>query len=347
MAERILTKGDPNMPTIIIQQRGRRWLVIILLLALGFSVLMNLGFMASFAEFAVDADQPTEKFHSGTRLADSKIARIQVGFTIMPPYTERIKKTIDHVREDDSVKGVLLVIDSPGGLVSDSHEIYHKLKLLAEKKPIYVQMKGIAASGGYYIAMGGGPEAPIYAEPTTWTGSIGVIIPRYNATELAEKVGVKSESLVTGPFKDSLNPFKDLDDQERAVWDAIIEDSFNRFLTVIDENRSNLDMEAIRELATGQVYTADQAVENGLVDEISFESDTIDLLAEKLGLSSYQVVNYSHPMSLSETLLGATTSLPKVEFDPVSSLIDLATPRAFYLFGLPHEMNVSRPQLKP
>jgi protease-4 len=333
MREKILTQGAPGTPTIIIQQPGRRLLLMLLLFALAFSVMLNLGLLASLGEYVTEAGGANEEFHSGEEFAEDKIARIVVNFMITNPYTDRIKKVIDQAAADPAVKGVLLVIDSPGGLVSDSHEIYHKIKQLAEKKPVHVQMKGIAASGGYYIAMGAGPDAPVYAEPTTWTGSIGVIVPRYDASELAEKAGVKSDSLATGPLKDTLNPFKQMSDREREVWGEIIEDSFVRFLTVIDEGRSKLNMKQIRELATGQVYTADQALKNGLVDEISFEEDSLKKLQESLGLKSVRVVNYKTQLSFVETLLSASSKTPEINIDPMSRIIDASTPRAMYMFG--------------
>lgn len=333
MSEKILTQGAPGTPTIIIQQPGRRLLLMLLLFALAFSVMLNFGLLASLGEYVTEGEGADEQFHSGDELAEDKIARIVVNFMITNPYTNRILKVIDQAASDPSVKGVMLVIDSPGGLVSDSHEIYHKIQQLAEKKPVHVQMKGIAASGGYYIAMGAGPDAPVYAEPTTWTGSIGVIVPRYDASDLAEKVGVKSDSLATGPLKDTLNPFKKMSDREREVWGEIIEDSFVRFLTVIDEGRSKLNMEQIRELATGQVYTADQALKNGLVDEISFEEDSLKKFQESLGLKSVRVVNYKTQISLVETLLGVSSKTPEINIDPMSSIIDASTPRAMYMFG--------------
>ena len=113
-------------------------------------------------------------------------------------------------RADDAFGNIahLLVIDSPGGLVTDSHQIYHRLQKLQKEKPVNVQMKRMAASGGYYIAMGAGPKAKIFAEPTTWTGSIGVILPRYDFSKIAEQYGVASDPIKTGPYKDSLNPLR-------------------------------------------------------------------------------------------------------------------------------------------
>lgn len=333
MSEKVVHQGDSGMPTIIIQQPGRRLLLLFLLFSLAFSIMLNFGLLASVADYSTDMNAPNEKFYSGDSLAKDKIARINANFMISNPNTDRIKKIIDHVADDDSVKGVMLVIDSPGGLVSDSHEIYHRLKLLAEKKPLYVQMKGIAASGGYYIAMGAGPENPVYAEPTTWTGSIGVIIPRYNAKELADKIGVKSESLTTGPLKETLSPFKEMSEREQEVWAAIMQDSFDRFLKVIADNRKNLTLEQVRELATGQVYTADQALENGLVDQISYEEDTLKELQTALGLQKVRVVEYQFPLSFTETLLGGVSKAPEINVDPLQTILDASTPRAMYLFG--------------
>ncbi|SFH82157.1 signal peptide peptidase SppA [Planctomicrobium piriforme] len=324
----------PRQPLpIVIMQPRRRWIVGILLLMLLGSIAVNLLFAVFFADYLAEVQPPYERFHSGNMVAKDKIARLVTDFTIMPPHTHRLIEAIEHVQKKDDIKGVLLVIDSPGGLVSDSHEIYHKLLKLSEKKPIYVTMKGIAASGGYYIAMGAGAAAPIYAEPTTWTGSIGVIMPRYDAVELAHKIGVKADSLVTGPYKDSLNPIKELTPEEKAVWMTIIDDSFQRFLKVIDDSRTNLDMEQIKALATGQVYTANQALANGLVDKIGYEEDALEALKQKLGLTDVRVVNFEFPKSFTETLLGASAQMSQP--DPLSRLMEASVPRAMYLFGWP------------
>lgn len=299
---------------------------LILLGMLAASAMMNLLLIAGTAMNAPAADSVRQVHRDGTEGAASKLAVIQFSGTIMPPFTDRWIEQIRDAVEDESVKGVLLEIDSPGGLVADSHQLYHELQKLQETKPVYVAMKRMAASGGYYIAMGAGPSGRVFAEPTTWTGSIGVIMPRYNAAELAEKVGVKTEPLVTGPLKGSLSPFRDLREDELQVWNAIIDESFQRFIGVIADNRSNLDADAVRALATGQVYTTDQAVENGLVDEIGFADEAIAALAESLTLSEYEVVDYESPVGLLEVLLGGTTSPPSV----LEQVLDSGVPRAFY-----------------
>ena len=172
----------------------------------------------------------------------------------------------------------MLVVDSPGGLVADSHQIYHKLKEVRTKRnmPVYVSMGRMAASGGYYVAMGAGPDGKIYAEPTTWTGSIGVIIPRYDVSKLASDYGVRAEPLTTGPYKDALNPFREMRPMSGRLG-AIMDDAFVRFQEVIlDGREKQLDAEQVKALATGQVYTAKQAEENKLIDVIGYLDNAID-----------------------------------------------------------------------
>nr|MBC8288878.1 S49 family peptidase [Planctomycetota bacterium] len=208
----------------------------------------------------------------------------------------------------------------------------HRLKQLAAKKPIYVSMKRIAASGGVYAAMGVGETGKIFAEPTTWTGSIGVIIPRYDFSGLGQKYGVASDSLTTGEFKDSLNPLKPLTDADREVWGAIMEDSFARFIGVVAEGRKGLDEETVRnKLATGQVFTAEQAKSNGLIDDIKYEDEVIDILKQDLKLKTVRVTKYTYTPTTLELLLGqARAQQPE---NPLKTLFDNNVPRAMYYFG--------------
>jgi protease IV len=325
------SQGWPR--TIVVQQPpSSRWLTWLLLAMLMGSLLLNLLLMISLAVRGSRSDGPGETHLSGT-VGNGKLVILEVSGTIMPPFTERWLKTIETIKEDDTVDGVLLRVDSPGGLVADSHQLYHALNELREETelPVYVSMARIAASGGYYIAMGAGPEATIFAEPTTWTGSIGVMIPHYDVSGLGEQIGVESSPLTTGPYKDSLNPFKKLTDSERQVWEAIMTDAFDQFKGVIDAGRANLDPAAIDELATGQVYTANQSLANGLVDQIGFQDDAIEALAQKLNLDDPQVVTYEYPPTLTELLLGNVR--PPEVANPWQLLLDASVPRAMYLCG--------------
>ena len=314
-------------------RRRRRWVFRLLLLVLFVSLLANMAIFSSslvFSGFYSGDSEPLERFHSGDKEVLSKIAVVEVSGTIMPPFTKRILRMIKRARSDDQVKGVVLAIDSPGGFVADSHQIFHRLSELSQEKPVYVSMKRMAASGGIYVAMGAGSAGKIYAEPTTWTGSIGVIIPRYDLTEFSEKVGVTVDSLKTGEFKDSLSPFRKLTDDERNVWQAIMQESFERFLHVIADNRRSLDYKTVKdELATGQIFTALQAKQNGLIDDIGYEDDVIKALKIKLQLKKVRVVNYQFPPNLLELVVGSVEAQrPGYQW---RALLEATVPRAMYL----------------
>jgi len=323
---------DPNQPQIIVNvppQGGgffKAWFTRLLFSFLLISAFVNFAMISSNA----DIDTGTqEKFVSGDQAATDRIVIIEANGTIMPPFTERIIGMVEEARDDDNVKGVVLVVDSPGGLVADSHQIYHRLKQLSAEKPVYVAMKRIAASGGVYIAMGAGENGMIFAEPTTWTGSIGVIIPRYDLSAMAEKFGVKSDSLTTGPFKDSLNMFKPLSEADRELWGAIMDDSFDRFVEIVAENRKGLDEETVRtKLATGQVFTANQALENGLIDEIAFDDEVVEKLQKYLDLSKVRVVKYTFTPTVLDVLLGNVEARdPEVFWQKA---MESTVPRAMY-----------------
>jgi protease-4 len=326
------TDLPPGTQRIVVETRsssGTKWLASLLVIALLGSLAWNGIQYFRNRDYYGRLSAPAEQFHSGAAKATARIALIRLSGTISPPYTERLLKQIEKAHDDEDVKGAILVIDSPGGLVADSHQIYRELKLLSADKPMFVAMKRIAASGGYYIAMGAGTEGKIFAEPTTWTGSIGVIIPRYNVSELARQYKVKVEPLTTGPYKDTMSPFRDLTEPERELWGEIIDDAFDRFVDVIHKNREPLSREQTIELATGQIYTANQAKENGMIDEIGYVEDAIEAMKLELNLSEARVVTYYSPPTILETVTGFKLQSP----DPLSTVMDASVPRAMYLFS--------------
>ncbi len=283
-----------------------RWFVRFVFLALLISLGINAYFYQRYRDYFSSGSGPIERYYSGPKDAVDKIAIVKVSGTIMPPNTRRILARIKQAKNDDAVKAVLLSINSPGGLVSDSHEIYHRLVELRKTKPVIVHMKSMAASGGLYVAMGAGEAGKVIAEPTTWTGSIGVIIPRMEMVGLADKVGVQSVPLKTGPFKDALSPFRHLGEEEHAVWDDIIQQSFDRFLNVIADNRAELNYVEVKKLATGQVYTAKDALQNKLIDKIGYEEDALEeaMIIADLDKDNIRVVTYESPATLISLLLG-------------------------------------------
>lgn len=325
--------GASSSQPIVIRQEAppprRSWRTRLLWIALGISLVVNLSFYAQYQEYFSTGGTILERYHSGAKEAGaSKLAVIRISGTIMPPFTKRLLDMIDKASQDERVKGVVLVVDSPGGLVADSHQIYHRLASLREQKPIVVSMSRMAASGGYYVAMGAGPQAKIFAEPTTWTGSIGVMIPRYDVRGLAEKVGFASEPFVTGEFKDALSPFREMTDAEKQIWTAILDDAFARFLEVIAANRAELKLEDVRKLATGQIYTATQALQHRLIDAIGYEEDAIESLKAQLQLDLVRVVDYESQPGLLDLLMGDVQA--RQEQHSWRALLEASVPQALY-----------------
>jgi protease-4 len=173
----------------------------------------------------------------------------------------------DRLRElikDESVKGVLLSINSPGGTVGASKELYEAVKDLSDKKPVVVSMLDQATSGGYYAAS---PATKIYANAGTLTGSIGVILNGFNAKELLDRIGIKSQTIKTGPYKDIFSSFRDLGDPERQLLQDLLQSTYQEFISDVSKGRK-LDLEVVRKLADGRIYTGQQAQENKLVDAL-------------------------------------------------------------------------------
>ncbi len=326
------SEGGAVPQTIHIHNHPPRssWIMRILVVLLVISAGVNIAQMVSFRDYAQSGRPPYERFEQGDLESRDKIAILEITGTILPPFSDRTLKTIEQISQDEQVRGVVVAIDSPGGLVADSHRIYLALKELSEKKQMVVSLGRIAASGGYYVAMGAGPKSPIFAEEITWTGSIGVIIPRYDLSQLGEKVGVHPDSLKTGELKGSLDPLAPLSETEREVWRVILDESLAEFVSVIDAGRAGLSEPEIRKLATGQIYTARQALELNLVDRIGDRDDALAALQKSLGLESVRVVRYDYPGGLLETVLGVSARQPQ---DPLQTILDASVPRAMYLFG--------------
>ncbi|MFN3361596.1 MAG: signal peptide peptidase SppA [Pseudanabaenaceae cyanobacterium] len=200
------------------------------------------------------------------------------------PTTLEVRDRLLAIAEEDNVKGVLLAINSPGGSVAASQEIYQAVRRVREKKPVYVSMLDVAASGGYYVASA---ADRIYANDGTLTGSIGVILSGFNVGKLLERLGVEPQTLKTGPYKDIFSPYRKLSDSERELLQGLIQDTYEKFVADVAAGRK-LDPKVVRAVADGRVFSGRQAVQNKLVDAIGTESQVEkDLRAaarEKFGL---------------------------------------------------------------
>jgi protease-4 len=309
--------------------------LVLLLLGLGFSLLLNVGLL--FGGSGLDSPRKVrERFVSHNRYATDKIAVMAVEGVILDEDDGFVKRQIDQVRDDQSVKAVVLRVNSPGGTITGSDFLLHHLNRLREERgiPIVVSMGSVAASGGYYVSMAVGDEPDtIFAEPTTWTGSIGVIIPHYDLSQLLqEKLGIEDDSISSHPLKNMGSFAKPMSEKERKIYQELVDESFARFKQIIKSGRPRFQekSEALDELATGQVYTAKQAKELGLVDRIGFVEEAIERAIELAGVGEDDVcvVRYRPEPTLADVLMGARASQPGLD---LASLLEITAPRAYYL----------------
>jgi protease-4 len=332
--------GDPASQQIIIQQAPRsgrfgKWIVI----GLVGTVIVVIAMVSGYRSYYVPRDMPEEKYHSLDKYAGNKIAVIEVTGPIYDEADGYVKKQIDLVREDPSVVGVVVRIDSPGGTVTGSDYVYHHLREMVEKRkiPLVVSMGSVCASGGYYVAMAvGNQPKTIFAEPTTWTGSIGVIIPHFDLSGALSALNIEDDSIATGPYKQMGTPTREMTDEERELLQGLVDDSFGRFKDVVRNGRPAFksDAAALERIATGQIFTANQALEHGLVDQIGFVETAIARAVELADLEPKDVrcVRYEERPSFFNGLAGATSPLGRQASVDLTSMLDLMTPRAYYLW---------------
>ena len=188
-------------------------------------------------------------------------------------------RLIDSVAGNQRLKALLLDIDSPGGSATGSEVLYRAIQRVAEEKPVYAYVRGMGASGGYYLACA---ASKVYALPTALVGSIGVIYLRPVLEQLLSKVGVDFSVYKSGEFKDMTGFWRSPTDRESEKFQELINEIFDNFVTVVAEGRS-LDEAKVREIATGEIMTAQKGIRQGLVDEIGDFKDALEAAAEAGG----------------------------------------------------------------
>jgi protease-4 len=211
----------------------------------------------------------------------AKIGVVQIEGVISSELSERTVRQLTKYRDDASVKAIILRIESPGGGVASSQEIYEEVsRVRSGGKLVVASLGSVAASGGYYVAC---TADRIFANAGTLTGSIGVIVQLANAEELLRRVGVASTAITSGPFKDSGNPTRALRPEERQVFQALVDDVYQQFVEAVAQGR-NLPLDEVRQAADGRVYTGRQARDLRLVDELGSMQDAITYAASTLGI---------------------------------------------------------------
>lgn len=214
------------------------------------------------------------------------------------------KEVMDDIvdfKDDASIKGVILRINSPGGGVGPTQEIYREVVKLKEKKKVYVSMGTTCASGGYYIASAG---QRLYANPSTITGSIGVIMELMNVEDVLKKIGLKSNTIKAGEYKDTGSPFRPMTPEERAYMDGIVTNIYDQFTKDVATGRK-MNVETVKKLAEGRIYTGTMAKDVGLVDAIGNFYDTVDAMKADLRIKGKPVLVYPEkPFSLVRWIFG-------------------------------------------
>jgi protease-4 len=214
---------------------------------------------------------------------------------------------LDKAASDRSVKAVILRLDSPGGTVAASDIMYHRLRQFRQQtgKPVIACVLGIGCSGAYYIACG---CDGIIAQPSSVVGNIGTVFQTFSVAGTMEKIGVKAVTIKSGDLKDLASPLHDLSDDERKVLEGIIEHHSKQFFEVVRNGRKTIDEQKMAELSDGRVFTAEQALQQGLIDKVGYLDDGIKWAKEMAGVKKSQVVIYHRPSNYIPNVYSSATA---------------------------------------
>ncbi len=244
-------------------------------------------------------------------------------------------KNLNHAKDDSSVKGIIIRVNTPGGGVVESAQIHDKIVEIQNeaKKPVYISMGSMAASGGYYISA---PAQKVFASPETLTGSLGVIMQGVNITGLAEKYGVKFETIKSGEYKDIMSSTREMTEEERTILQEMIDNSYAGFVKVIADGR-DIPEDQVRQIADGRVYDGRQAKELNLIDEFGYFEDVVETMKSDQKLSDAQVIQYTENFGFSSFFKMSARGLFGKEDLELAGIMELLTqshsPRLMYLYA--------------
>lgn len=268
-----------------------------------FLVLFGFMFLAWSAVKGSGSDLESATTGGGARIAIIE-AKGTIGDGQQGVDCDKIIRLMKKYEKDDDIKAVVLRVDSPGGAVAPSQEVYDQVKKLKLKKKVVVSMGNLAASGGYYISAA---ADKIYAEPGTLTGSIGVIFMHFNVRGLLDLAHVEETTLKSGKYKDTLSPFRPIGDTDREEIQGISDDVYHQFVQAVADGR-NLKYEEVAKIAEGKIYTGEQAKKLHLVDELGGLEDALAgawTLAGQTGEPKVQLPQRDRDLSLRDLMKGA------------------------------------------
>lgn len=227
------------------------------------------------------------------------VSRLEIRGTITED--RRVLQALERVRRDDHARALILFIDSPGGSVVGGQSLHDALRRLAADKPVVAVMGTTAASAGYMIAL---PASRVFAREGTVTGSIGVLLQSFEASELMARLGVRAETIASGILKDQPSPFRPLSPEGRAALESVVLDMQSQFVAMVAQGR-HLSEERVRELADGRVFSGRQALSAGLIDALGGEREARAWLAESRDIPEDLPVRALRSRDWSERMLDA------------------------------------------
>lgn len=367
---------DAAAPSVPPQRPGRtvrRWPLVLALVALFGSLLVNVLLLVLLVQGLVapldpEASALDETFLLGDRAAADKVAVVRIEGVITDGTAQYPIRQMERAARDKRVRAVVLRVDSPGGTVTASEELYQCLLNLRDNtgrrfpgsgpKPVAVSMGGLAASGGYYVAMAGRPVA---AEKTTITGSIGVFAALPNVAEFGKEHGIKVELVKAGDIKASGSFFHELAQEERQTWQDTVDAAYDTFLGVVAAGRpltkeqlrnevvidrmvpardtkgnpeakdgKPVTTRYVRKRTDGGTFTAEQALKFGLIDRVDDLPGTVRAAAAAAGLTSFRAVTYDRPAGLLDWLIGGQVRA-RADQPDLRGLAGALSPRLWYL----------------
>jgi len=317
----------------------------------GLSLTLNLYLLIAHGLFSGGSTARSSNLLEGD--PSQKVAVVPIKGTIMDDASQRFARLIKQVENDSTIKALVIEVDSPGGSVTASDEIFHRIQRFKSdhsNMPVVVSMGGLAASGGYYVSCA---ADYLFAQPSTLTGNIGVLMPQFNVAELFDKWGIKENTIVsTGAiYKNAGSMFRPEDPKDRAYLQDIADKAFDQFKAVVKQGRaghSNFNVKKLDEVANGKIYMTDDAVTLGLVDEKGYLHEACEYAATKAGLTRPTVIRFQNPQSLLDVLLDGKSNVGGTSASASASgtqtitingvnitaadVRDLMTPRLMYLW---------------
>jgi len=322
-----------DAPTEEAARKGTGWRIfwgIILVLSIMANFVLFLMLIGVVMLFATGQKRilTEEVIQAGPRSA--KIAVIRLEGIIESEQAKSVAKQLKRAQEDKRVKGVIVRVVSPGGTISGSDQIHRAISQYRDEadKPVVAFMQGVAASGGYYVSVA---CDHIVAEPTTITGSIGVMFGHFVLEKLLEeKLGIEPVVITAGKRKGWPSMFEPFEqEQQQYIQDKLIDPAFSRFKQVVTEGRPSLTSADVDRLADGSIYWAKEALDEKLIDQLGYLDDAIERVMSLAGIEKAQVVEYRRPFSWSSFLMMRSRSALEINR---TTLYELSTPELLYLW---------------